>query len=88
MGRKTDAENSSQRAEIGGYAPENRLWRLNPARYVTVELAALLTGYSPDTIRHKVYRGIWIEGRQWVKRDGRVLIDLKGVELWHETGSA
>jgi len=61
--------------------------RLVPARCVTVELASLLTGYTEGAIRHKIERGIWLEGRQWVKRDGRVLIDLTGVERWHLTGT-
>lgn len=52
------------------------------ARFVTIELAATITGFSPGAIRTKIARGVWIEGRQWVKRDGRVLIDMKGYEQW------
>lgn len=58
------------------------LIRLSPARFVTIELAEALTGFSQGAIRTKIARGIWLEGRVWVKRDGRVLIDMKGYESW------
>jgi hypothetical protein len=54
------------------------------ARFVTIELAAAITGFSPGAIRTKIARGVWLEGRQWVKRDGRVLIDMRGYEAWAE----
>lgn len=62
--------------------------RLTPARFVTIELAEAVTGLSASAIRTKIHRGIWVEGRQWVKRDGRVLIDLEGYERWGATGTA
>jgi hypothetical protein len=34
----------------------------------------------------KIHKGVWLEDRQWVKRDGRVLIDMQGYERWAETG--
>ncbi len=52
------------------------------ARFVTIELAAAITGFSPGAIRTKIAKSVWLEGRQWVKRDGRVLIDMKGYESW------
>jgi len=54
------------------------------ARYVTIELAAMMTGFTPGAIRTKIAKSVWLEGRQWVKRDGRVLIDMKGYEQWAE----
>lgn len=54
------------------------------SRYVTIELAALMTGFTPGAIRTKIAKSVWLEGRQWVKRDGRVLIDMKGYEQWAE----
>lgn len=54
------------------------------ARFVTIELAAVMTGFSPGAIRTKIAKSVWLEGRQWVKRDGRVLIDMKGYESWVE----
>lgn len=64
------------------------LARLTPSRFVTIELAAVLTGLTKGAIRMKIHKGVWLEDRQWVKRDGRVMIDMKGYELWAETGRA
>lgn len=61
---------------------------LHPARFVTIELAEALTGLTQAAIRTKIHRGIWLEERQWVKRDGRVMIDLEGYERWAKTGVA
>jgi hypothetical protein len=62
--------------------------RLAPSRFVTIELASLLTGLTEAAIRMKIHKGVWLENRQWVKRDGRVMIDMKGYEQWAETGRA
>ena len=81
------AERDNSPGDVEGRAQRGKMPNgLSPARCVTVELAALVTGYSKSAIRHKIERGTWIEGRQWVRRDGRVLIDLTGVERWHLTG--
>lgn len=54
-------------------------------RYVTVDKFAVESGYSPDAIRNKIQRGVWIEGRHYRKApDNRVLIDIAGVEKWVE----
>ena len=58
------------------------------ARFVTIDLAAIMTGFTPGAIRTKIAKSVWLEGRQWVKRDGRVLIDMKGYEQWAETEAA
>lgn len=58
--------------------------QLAPARFVTIELAETLTGLSAGAIRTKIARGVWLEGRQYVRRDGRVLVDLRGYERWAE----
>jgi hypothetical protein len=52
------------------------------SRFVTIELASAMTGFTPGAIRTKIAKSVWLEGRQWVKRDGRVLIDMKGYEQW------
>ena len=47
-------------------------------RYVTIEKASNLTGYTPDAIRSKIKRGDWLEGAVWQRApDGRVLIDRR-----------
>lgn len=62
--------------------------RLVPSRFVTVALASTLTGFTEDAIRMKIHKGVWLNGRQWVKRDGRLMIDMKGYEQWAESGRA
>jgi hypothetical protein len=60
---------------------------LTPARFVTIDLASVVTGFTEKAIRKKIEDGIWIEDRQYVRRDGRVLVDLRGYEKWAETGN-
>lgn len=62
--------------------------QITVARFVTIELAAALTGYTAKAIRSKIDKGEWVEDRQYVRRDGRVLIDLRGYEQWAESGRA
>lgn len=69
-------------------APAPPTVQMVSARFVTIELAALMTGFSPGAIRTKIAKSVWLEGRQWVKRDGRVLIDMKGYESWAEREAA
>lgn len=58
------------------------------ARFVTIEMASVLTGLTEGAIRMKISRGVWLEERQYVRRDGRVLIDMQGYERWAATGQA
>lgn len=62
--------------------------QVTPARFVTIDLAAAVTGLSPGAIRTKIAKAVWIEGRQYMRREGRVFIDLRGVERWVERGQA
>jgi hypothetical protein len=56
-----------------------------PERYVTIGLAATVTGYTIVAIETKIARGIWVEGHEWRRApDGRILIDLQGYERWVE----
>ena len=58
------------------------------SRFVTIELAAAITGLSAAAIRAKIAKAVWVEGRQYVRRDGRVLVDMRGYEQWAERGRA
>lgn len=59
------------------------------APYVVIEKAAEITGYTRRAIEEKIARGVWLEGREWVKApDGRRLISLKGFQQWVERGRA
>jgi hypothetical protein len=53
------------------------------ARFVTIELYAVMSGLSEGAIRKRLERGIWVEGKQFRRAaDGRVWIDTEGVEAW------
>ncbi|QJC56103.1 hypothetical protein HC248_01389 [Polaromonas vacuolata] len=61
---------------------------MSTAPYVTVDLAASLTGYSEKAIRRKIQDGIWLEGREYRRGpDGRILISIKGYQSWVESTS-
>jgi hypothetical protein len=56
-------------------------------RYVTIEEAAMRTGYTISAINHKIDNGVWIEGKVWVRApDGRRLVDRDGYERWVRSG--
>ena len=59
---------------------------LNPAPYVTVKLAASITGLSEKAIRRKIEEGKWLEGREFRRQDGGVYISMKGYAAWVERG--
>lgn len=66
-------------------------WAATPIRadYVTIPVAAAMTGYSPKAIRRKIEAGVWLEGREFRRApDGHVLISVKGYESWVERGRA
>lgn len=67
-------------------APEQPVIQVAPARFVTIDLAAAITGLSPGAMRTKIGKGVWVEGRQYVRREGRVFVDLRGYERWVERG--
>ena len=55
------------------------------ARYVTVELAATMTGLTAAAIRKRIERGQWLQDREYRRApDGRIWIDTKGIERWVE----
>lgn len=57
------------------------------ADYVTIPIAAAMTGYSAKAIRRKIESGVWLEGREFRRApDGHVLISVKGYESWVERG--
>jgi hypothetical protein len=66
-------------------------WAPTSARadYVTIPIAAAITGYSAKAIRRKSESGIYLEGCEFRRApDGHVLISLKGYESWVERGRA
>lgn len=60
-----------------------------PAPYVTVALAAQITGLSEKAIRRKIEDGKWLEGREWRRSpDGGIFISMKGYQQWVEAATA
>lgn len=56
-----------------------------PAPYVTVALAAAITGLTEKAIRRKMEEGKWLEGREYRKSpDGGIFISIKGFMSWVE----
>jgi len=56
---------------------------VSSANYVTIALAAAVTGYSEKAIRRKIEAGVWLEGREYVRApDGHVLINMVGYHAW------
>ena len=54
-----------------------------PAPFVLIAKAAELTGYTVKAIEHKIEKGQWIEGREYVVApDGRRHVSMKGYEQW------
>lgn len=52
-------------------------------RFVKINKAAELTGYSECSIRNKINKGIWKENMIWKwGPDGVQLIDLLGYDIW------
>jgi len=43
---------------------------------------AELTGWTEGAIRMRISRGEWIEGREFVRVKGAILISVKGYESW------
>ena len=60
-----------------------------PAPYVTVPLAATVTGLSQKAIRRKIEDGKWTDGKEYRRSpDGGIFISLRGYELWVEKAQA
>ena len=46
---------------------------VNPARFVTIELCATITGLTRSAINKRMVQGYWTEGRQWRRaEDGSI----------------
>lgn len=56
-----------------------------PAPYVTIPLAAAVTGLTEKAIRRKIEEGKWLDGVQYLRSpDGGIFISLKGYQKWVE----
>lgn len=63
--------------------------QIAPAPYVTVQLAAAITGLTEKAIRRKIEDGKWLEGSQYRRSpDGGIFISIKGYQQWLEQAVA
>lgn len=62
---------------------------VNAAPYVTIRLAALITGLTEKAIRRKIEDGKWIEGSEYRRSpDGGLFISMQGFKRWVEAAAA
>jgi len=59
--------------------------QLHPAPYVTIHLAAVITGLTEKAIRRKIEDGKWLAGREYRRSpDGGIFISVEGYRKWVE----
>jgi hypothetical protein len=59
-----------------------------PLRTLPLEKFCELTGRTPESIRTKIHRAEWAEGREYAKDpSGRINIILEGYDRWVESGA-
>lgn len=51
-------------------------------RWVTVGLAAELTGFTEEFFQENARGGLWVEGKVWKSLNGRRLFDLQALYDW------
>ncbi|NIC28237.1 excisionase [Serratia plymuthica] len=55
-------------------------------KWVRIERAAELTGYSRTAIYDKISKGVWPEGKIWRRApDNRKLVNLEEFDRWAES---
>lgn len=58
------------------------------AEVALIPTAAVALGTSQKAIRRKIEEGVWREGREYHRRDGRIWVDFRGVAQWVRGGEA
>lgn len=78
----------SRRAPANDPVHGARPIQVTTSRFVTITLAAALTGLTEKAIRRKMERNVWLEGKHWRRADGGIYIDMKEYEQWVVTAAA
>lgn len=53
------------------------------ATWVLISKFSELTGYTPNAVRAKIKRGVWLRSIHWLKApDGRILVNLPATQAW------
>lgn len=54
-------------------------------KWIKQELFAAITGFTVKAQRHKMDRGVWVEGKVWkTAPDGNRVMSLEGYYAWVE----
>lgn len=65
--------------------PDKTIIAMAPPRLMRPPVFEALTGYSVEAVQTKIKRGVWLEGREYIRApDGNILIDLEGFYRWAE----
>jgi hypothetical protein len=67
-------------------APERPIQVAPTWDYVRIPVAAAATGLTDKAIRRKIEEGKWLEGREYIRRDGEIYISKRGYERWVAQG--
>jgi hypothetical protein len=59
-----------------------------PFEWVLIPVASAATGLSVKAIERKIEEGKWLDGREYVRRDGRIFVSVKGFNRWVANPSA
>lgn len=52
-------------------------------RFVRIAKFCQETGYTDRAVETKIHKGVWIEGREYVRApDNNILIDMEGYNRW------
>lgn len=70
-------------------ATPTEIVHIAPAPYVTVTLAAAITGLTRKAIERKIEDGKWVDGREYRRSpDGSIFISIEGYRKWVERAMA
>ncbi|HET9643428.1 MAG TPA: excisionase [Burkholderiaceae bacterium] len=53
-----------------------------PFEWCLLPVASAATGLTVKAMEKKIEDGKWVEGREYVKRDGRIFVSVRGFNKW------
>lgn len=54
--------------------------------WVRLEQYCAMTGETPEAVRTRRLKGIWLDGKHTQVRDRRIWVNLEAAQRWVETG--
>jgi hypothetical protein len=55
---------------------------VHPTNFVTIKLFAQMSGFTEKAVRRKIEKGDFIEGHEFVRARGTILMSLSGYAQW------